>query len=70
MRPDDDRMSATPSLPVTESAPADRPRHPRHPRRPTWRPFRHFDDPPGVDSYALPSELALRPIEPHYPMHR
>ena len=50
---------------TTTTSPRSRPA-----RRWTLDLFRHYDDPPGVDSRALPSEVALRPIEPHYQMRR
>ncbi len=54
--------------PDTTRVPSGAPR--RRARRRPLHLFRYYDDPPGVDSHALPSEIALRPIEPHYPMHR
>ena len=42
----------------------------RHSGRRIRRLFHHYDNPAGVDRHALPGEIALRPIEPHYPMHR
>jgi len=59
-------MKATTPLPTQQATTG----YQRNAGRRIRRLFHHNDNPAGVDRHALPSELALRPIEPHYPMHR
>ncbi len=57
-------MNANTTPLPTESAPSSERTTKRH------RFFHRHDNPPGIDTHALPSEMALRPIEPVHTMHR